>query len=221
LIDLKKIENSKHILIVAKHDTFANASVLYSYMLTQHKKVSLFRSEDIPSRLSFLPWYDKLRDTKHSTADFCIQAEGDGVSLYKFFCSQGLNINKKMATALYMGLLEEYDNFSSRECDGTIFAIASELISLGAEFKKCREHYLCMVPLATWRLKSKLYESMALHADASEASLTLTQEMLDASGATLEDAKNILREALSIVHVRKATLFMAAEDTKIIKEIKI
>ncbi len=220
LIDLKKIQESKHILIVVKDTTFANASAFYSYILTLHKKVSLYKSEDISNRVAFLPWYDKLRDTKLSSAAYTLSMESDTQQLYAFFKMHEIKINKKMATALYMGLLEEYKNFTTNACDGITFAVASELIALGAEYKICREYYLRRVPLAIWRLKMSLYESMTLSEDARSASLFISDEILKASGASLENAIDILNDAVNLVHVRKATLYKSDDNNKIIKEIR-
>ena len=220
LIDLKKIQESKHILIVVEDTTFANASAFYSYILTLHKKVSLYKSEDISNRIAFLPWYDKLRDSKLTSAEYTLSMESDPQPLYAFFKMHEIKINKKMATALYMGLLEEYKNFTTNACNGITFAMASELITLGAEYKMCREEYLRQVPLATWRLRTKLYEGMTLSEGARSASLFMSDKILKASGANLENAIDILNDALNLVHVKKATLYKSDDNNRIIKEIR-
>lgn len=219
LINLNKIKENKHILIVVKKNTFANASALYSYLLTLHKKVSLYKSEDISNRVTFLPWYDKLRDSKPSSAEYVLEIGEDSKKLYTFFNQNSIKINKKMATSLYMALLEESDYFSSDLCDGTSFAMASELIALGADYKSCKDHYLNNEPLSLWRLKAKMYESMLLTKSATAASLFISDEILLASGATLDQAVEVLKDTLKLLYVIEATLYKSDENNKIIKEI--
>ena len=220
LIDLLKIEKCRHILIVANHDSFANASALYSYILTLHKKVSLFQSDKVGDALSFLPWFDKIRDVKVSSAEYVIEMSEETQNLYTFFQTNKIKINKKMATSLYMGLLQEHKNWSSKACDGTSFAIASELIAFGAEYQLCRDFYLRRVPLCLWRLKAKMYANMQLSKSATLASLFISDEELQATGATLEDAFLITEEVLTLVHVKEALLCKSDENNRIIKEIQ-
>ena len=75
-VDLK---NSKHILLIANNSSLANATALYSYLLTLHKKVSLYSSEPVLKCLSFLPWYEKVSDHKSMSADLVIEVSAEPV----------------------------------------------------------------------------------------------------------------------------------------------
>ena len=218
-IDLDTISKSKHILISTDSDSFANASAIYSYMLTLHKKVSITNINLVDINLSFLAWFDKLRETPPSSADFKITTTNDTKALFEFFKDNEIKINKKMATALYAGLLKRYKQYSSSDCDGTIFAIASELISLGAEYKICNEFLLKKVSLATMRLKSMIFKSMLLKESATHAYLFVSSDVLKASGATLKEAYSIMDDAMSIVNVKRVTLCSSDENNKILKSI--
>ncbi|SFV54747.1 FIG146085: 3'-to-5' oligoribonuclease A, Bacillus type [hydrothermal vent metagenome] len=218
-INIEKITNAQHILIVADSAAFANASALYSCILTLHKKVSLQNSEPLNVNLSFLPWFDKSRLHRPSTADYIIEVDSDTLELYKFFIKNTFKINQKMATALYAGLLDRYDNFKSDECDGTIFTLISTLLGLKANKKICHEFLLQRVPLAYMRLKERLLKSLILKDEARHAFVSICDDDLKSSNTELIDAYKIMKEFLTIVHVEKVTLLKSDENNKIIKEI--
>ncbi|HIC12403.1 MAG TPA: phosphoesterase [Sulfurimonas sp.] len=218
-IDIEKITNAQHILIVADSAAFANASALYSCILTLHKKVSLQNSESLNVNLSFLPWFDKSRLNKPSTADYIIEVDSDTLELYEFFIKNSFKINQKMATALYGGLVNRYEAFKSNECDGRIFALASTLLELKANKLLCHDYLLHRVPLAYMRLKERLLKSLILRDDARHAFVSICDYDLKSSNTELIDAYKIMKEFLTIVHVEKVTLVKSDENNKIIKEI--
>lgn len=74
---LQTIQKAEHIVIIAstEHDvdSLGAASALYTYVLTLHKKVSFYCGAKTDSlRFSFLPWYDKIRQTPNNSADLAI-----------------------------------------------------------------------------------------------------------------------------------------------------
>ena len=220
-LNKNSFESAKHILIVTKNDSFANASALYSYLLTLHKKVSLYKTEEIESNFAFLPWFDKVRESRASSADYIFEMSADTRELFEFFLQNGIKINKKMATALYAGLFKRYDAFMSDDCDGTIFAICTQLIAMGAEQRKVKEQMLYQTPLSLFRLRATLFKSMLLQESGSSALLFISDDDLRASGATLEDAYKIMQEVTHLVHVRKVTLLKSDEEHTILKTITI
>jgi len=215
-----EINAAKHILIVTDNAAFCNATALYSYFLTLHKKVSIHNSEMIDIKLSFLPWYEKSRDVKPSSAEYVVVANAETLPYIEFFKANGIKINKKMATSFYASLMIEYENFLSSKCNGVIFALASQLINLGAEFNLVRTYLTSRVALSTLRLKAIMLQSMLLKKSASSAELFVNEKDLKTSGATLQDAFEIMKEALNLVHVNEVILMKNDENNKIIKIIK-
>jgi len=218
-INIDKIHNAKHILLVVKNDSFMNASALYTYILMLHKKVSIQNIEPLQTKLSFLPWFDKCRENRPSSADYVVEVNSDTLNLYNYFLRNNININKKMATALYAGLLIRYDFFMDNNCDGTIFAAVSELLKLHAQKQICHDYLLYRVPLSHIRLKEKLLKTLLLKEDARDAVVSISEADLKASGCKIEDAYEIMKEFLKIVHVERVTLLKSDENNKIIKEI--
>jgi len=216
---LNTIENYRHILLQTDSRTFANASALYSYFLQLHKKVSLYTTEPLAKNLSYLAWYEKCRETPNTSAEVVIEVSEDVEVLYSFFKKQETKINVKMATALYSGLYISSEAFQSEECNGTTFALASELIASGAEYLKVREAILFRDSLALVRLKAKLFDGLLLTENARHAKLFLEEKDLLRTGANYEDAFIVMKEALKIVHVQEVTLY-DAQTKKIINNIQ-
>jgi phosphoesterase RecJ-like protein len=132
--------------------------------------------------------------------------------LYSFFKTNGFKVNKKMATALYAGLLDDSEVFLSPMVDGTTFATVQELIEHGADFKLCNRSIVKSVSLAALRLKAIMFKKMSLECDARVALFCVSNEEMRASGAMSEDCENPLEESLNLGYVKVALLLRQNSD---------
>jgi len=220
MLHKENLENASHILLCAKEDSYANASALYSYILTLHKKVSIFQENKPEYKFSFLPWYEKCKTVKPSSVDLMLDVDADVLKYYTFFQEHDIKINKKMATALYSALLLRYENFSSHDTNGMVFATASELIALGAEYSLAQQSIVKSEPLSLFRLKARLFKNMLVVNNGTEIELFIEDEDLLVSGAKLEDAKKIMKELLEMVHIIKVKLIKRDAEMQIIDKIE-
>jgi phosphoesterase RecJ-like protein len=220
LIPLEKIESAKHIVLVCDEESFANASVLYTYVLTLHKKVSLVCSEKLPKKYVCVPWYEKVRSNVPSSYDMTLDVASDTSTLYAFLKENDIKINQKMATALYAGFMLQYDYCKRSDCDGTVFAAFSQLIEHGAEYKKCVNYLQNSQALSFLRLKAILYANMRLHDNGREAMVYVCDEDLKRSGASMKDAQRIMSDFLSLAHVQEVHMLKSDANNEIIKSIK-
>lgn len=124
--------------------------------------------------------------------------------LFDLFKNSDAKINKKMATALYAGVLGDSNTFTSDKVDGTTFALVSELIALGADFKVCNKNIVNRESLAALRLKAIMLKNMTLHLDARVAFFCVSRDDIRVTGAAVEDCKSALGEAMKLVHVEAA-----------------
>src|SRR6056300_1331129 len=74
---IKRIDSAQHIVVIAHAspdaDSLGSASAMYTYILTLHKKVSFFCfTKTVNPKLSFLPWFKKIRNSFPSSADLAI-----------------------------------------------------------------------------------------------------------------------------------------------------
>jgi len=132
--------------------------------------------------------------------------------LYRWFINQGVKINGKMATALYAGLLDDSKSFTDSRCDQEIFEMAHSLIGLGADHETVSESLFQSKSLASLRLKGMMLQEMRLVSDGRIAIFNLNVSHLEHSGASLEEAKDLLEEAMSLKRVETAV--MIAEHPK-------
>lgn len=202
----KNIQNAKHIEIVAKPEFLAVASALYTYILRLHKKVSLVcKSKNIGNKFSFLPWFEKIKVSDTPSADFTIACEFSSKILYEALQKEDIKLNKKMATALYGALLDETRGFV-HGVDGTTFAMAQLLIECGAEHELCSRFILKNTTLAFLRLKSLMLQKLFLHNSAKAALFCISENEMKATGASLEEAYQIMQEAFDLRYVEMAVL---------------
>ena len=205
MLNLEEIKRVSHIAIVCDNDSFCRASALYTYVLQQHKKVSLLSSEVLDVRFDSVAWYDKVRYQEGSSkADLTIAVEG--LDLFKIFEEHEISLNQKMLDALCADLLWQSKHRSPAALDGIYFASLSALIQRGANYTKYAEALLCREPLSKMRLQGVMQQKMVLKNGATEAEIILSDDDLDATGASLKEADEIAQEILRTVHLSKVVL---------------
>ena len=77
---IEKIDNANHIVVISHvnpdADSISSASAMYTYLLQKHKKVSWYcKTKDISRNLSFIPWFEKIRDSFPRSADLAISLD--------------------------------------------------------------------------------------------------------------------------------------------------
>jgi len=115
----RSITEAEHIVLIAHvnpdADSLGAASAMYSYLLRLEKKITLFcATEQMNHRLSFLPWFDKIRHQFPSHADLAIS----------FDCGA----YKRLGVEMNMPLIN-VDHHKSNEHYGTINLIDTTAIS--------------------------------------------------------------------------------------------
>ncbi len=215
---LEKISDAQHIMIVADVESLAGASALYTHVLRLHKKVSLVcEDKNIDNKLSFLPWFDKIRTQKLSSADLHVEFDYGSYELYDYFKKNNIKINPKMATALYAGLLQESDGFLNSSVNGMTFAMAKELVECGAEYKICSSFIMKYTTLASIRLKAIMFKNMLLVNDAKTALFEIKNDDLKSAGASLKDCDEVLKETLKLPHTEEVILLHVDKEYELLR----
>ena len=252
---IKRIDSAKHIVVMAHvnpdADSLGSASAMYTYLLTLHKKVSFFCvSKNINPKLSFLPWFEKVRTSFPASCDLAIALDCGSESrlginlecdlinidhhvsnskygqfnlvdttcistsqiLCNFFVENEIPINKKMATALYAGLLDDSNGFMSDDVNGTVFATSNMLRDSGAEYKLCNKYIMKYQSLGSLRLKSIMLANMGLFNNAKIALFLVSNEDMKKTGAIGEDCEGALEESLYLPTVEVAILLKENKD---------
>jgi len=218
---LYDIDNVKHIMILSDNEHLPIASALYTHLLRLHKKVSLvLKSDQIDTKFSFLPWYDKIKASKVTSCDFVLDINFNVLEFYNYLKDLQIKINPKMATALYGGLIMHSEGFLKNISDGIIFAASSELLSYGADYKSANEALRQSVTLSFLRLKAIMLKEMLLENSATRAVFYICDDYLSASGATIQDCDEIMREPFKLPHVKEVVLLDKDMNNSIIKKFK-
>lgn len=120
----------------------------------------------------------------------------------------GVEIDKKTADALFLGLLTDSGNFSHSDVDGDAFRTAAKLLDCGAD--------ACGLGYAVFRKQTKA--RARLHAEAMAgiryllsdrlAILTVTQEMLSRTGADRSETEGFVDFALNVDTVEVAAALL-------------
>lgn len=215
MLKIDEINRANHIVLVlednASIDYLASANALYTYLLQLHKKVSLYCAEfDYGLKVDFLPWSDKLKSSYPSSADYEINIKSSRV-LLDYFISNKIKLNTKMSTSLYAGLLDSTKGFVVG-VDGMIFAMLEVLVKSGADIKSCNENLINYHSLASLRLKTILLSKMRIIKDGQLAVFDLEEEDLNKSGAKLNDAASVFKDALGLPTVKTAIIMYKNEE---------
>lgn len=219
LDNFEQIESSRHIVIRTDNKHFALANVVYSYLLTLHKKISFVMSDEIEKKFVFLPWFDKVRSQMPSSFDLILDIDFSSVTLYRFFEENDCKLNTKMLTSFYAALIieDEQDGFLLQEPQ--MLKMMTHFLEAGADFKTTLHYLKNSNPLSLFRLRSYMFGNFIQKEEAQLVEVYINAEILKKSGATLKDAHVIAKELLGLVHVNRV-LLIEEEEQKIIEEIK-
>lgn len=221
---LENIKPAKHVVLFldanCNIDSIASMSVIYTLVLQEHKKVSLVcQNDEKIKKLSCIPWSDKVKNAMPISADLTITFEEikrenscTALEIYNFFEKNSVKINKKIATALYAGIMSSFDGFLSKNINGTIFAVVSQLMTFGAEYEICNKIIMQSASLAFLRLKSIMLKNMVLQNSAKTAVFHVNLNDLKSSGGAKDECKVIAKEALLLPYIETILLFVQNID---------
>lgn len=116
---IQKIDNANHIVVISHlnpdADSLGSASAMYTYLLQKHKKVSWYcATKNIDIKLSFIPWFEKIRDSFPSSADLAISLDCGDI--------------KRLGTEVECDLIN-IDHHASNKNYGTVNLVDSNYIS--------------------------------------------------------------------------------------------
>lgn len=135
--------------------------------------------------------------------------------LTSWFRNEGIKINPKMATALYAGIADDTLGFMSRRTDGAVFETAAVLAQSGADVTAVNTALFRRRPLASLRLKARLFSALQLIRDGRISVIKVTRAMLEESGGAVSACDEALNESLGLPTVRVALLLRERRDGSI------
>jgi phosphoesterase RecJ-like protein len=121
-----------------------------------------------------------------------IEASSVGELMYEYLIRAGYDVTANDATCLYTAILTDTGRFRFASTSPRTMQIAGELIERGADPQRiCDKVYYSMTKPALL-LMGKVLESIEFHGDNRICLLSMTQEMLDTSGAAMADSEGLV-----------------------------
>jgi len=218
---LQKIDAaSRIVLIVSKYcdaDSFGSASAFYTQLMRLEKKVTLLCSNEKPNyRLTFLPWFNKMRYQFASNADLfisfgCMTSSEMGFDIRGFLINIDhrhtntlygdlniIDINAISTTQVVYDLLVQYD-FKLNEKMATALYAGLLVASRGFQTENVQEQtfkfaaVLCAANAQSMRCSAELFQRRTLAALRLKGSMfQMLQLFVQGQLAVLQADRNLL-----------------------------
>jgi len=117
-------------------------------------------------------------------------------------------IRADAATCFYTALLSDTRYFTTTSVNEEVFHVAKRLVEAGAIPNEVSYHFTQRRPLSSLRILEKALASLSLYNQAKVATLKVTKEDIEATGATVPDMEGIVDYARSLVTVEVALFAM-------------
>jgi len=135
-----------------------------------------------------------------------------GMVVYELLKANHINISKESATCLYTAIADDTGFFVYGDMDELTFAIVSQLVKCGANPKEIASKVKRRESLAKIRLYGYMLNNFDLHENGKIATIIFTQKILLATGATINDTKNIINMLRSLVNVTIAIMILEENE---------
>ena len=139
-------------------------------------------------------------------------ASAVGELVYYLIRSLSAELTPEIATNLYVAIMTDTGSFQFSNTHAKTFQVAGDLVSCGANPSVIAQTVYMNQPHSKFRLLSTLLGGLELHAIQRIASITLTQEMLKETGASLQDSEGFVNYPLSMEGVLLAIFFREESD---------
>jgi phosphoesterase RecJ-like protein len=124
--------------------------------------------------------------------------------VYEFFEKNKLKISKEVASCLYVGIYDDSNGFTTPRSKQSTFAKANHLVSCGVDPSFIASQVYSRESLAKYRLLPLVMGSLEMHFEGQVASIYVTKEWLDQTGASYQDCEEFINMVLRIGVVKIA-----------------
>lgn len=126
--------------------------------------------------------------------------------VYRLIKEMNIPINIGIAYALYTGIMADTGSFRFSNTTPAAFEISHEMLKHGADPHKVAHHVYETISLNRIKLLNMLFDTIELSENGKLSIMTLTQNMLAASGTLVEDVNGLINYAKRIENVKLAVL---------------
>ena len=126
--------------------------------------------------------------------------------VYRVIREMDITIDKGIAYALYTGIMADTGSFRFSNTTPAAFEISHEMVKCGADPHRVAHHVYETISLNRIKLLTMLFDSIELSENGNLSTMTLTQNMLAATGTEVEDVNGLINYARRIEKVKLAVL---------------
>ncbi len=123
-------------------------------------------------------------------------------------------LDPQTATALFLTLVSDTGGFRFANATADAFSSAAALVREGARPEQVAEWLYESRPLASIKLLGEMLKTLELHAEGRIASVALTRQMLDATGAQTSDTEGLVDVPRSIDGVSTVVLLRQTGESE-------
>jgi bifunctional oligoribonuclease and PAP phosphatase NrnA len=136
--------------------------------------------------------------------------------LYQFFTVNKIEITKKIATALLLGILNDTGSFQHSNTTPRVMEIASSLMKKGAPLTKIIEGTFSNKNISTLKLWGRAFEKAKVNPQNGMIISVLTKKDINELGATTDDIAQVA-QILNTVPGTKFSLILSERDGGFVK----
>ncbi len=134
-------------------------------------------------------------------------ASSVGEMLFHLLSQWGIKLTRKIAVCLYTSILTDTGGFRFANTTPESLRIASDLLKTGINPADIAKKVYGNYPFSRYKLLSKALNSIRTHYSGKVASIWVTRNMLEQTGATLNDADGFVNFPRAIRNVDVAVIF--------------
>jgi bifunctional oligoribonuclease and PAP phosphatase NrnA len=135
------------------------------------------------------------------------QASSAGELIFRLMKEMGFQLTKDICTNLYTAILTDTGGFRySNTRQGALFA-AGTLVENGADPQCISENIYESDPPSKLKLRARALETLSLDMDRKVGSLTVTNEMLQETGASMDSTEGFVDIPRAVQGIEIATLY--------------
>lgn len=139
-------------------------------------------------------------------------ASSTGMIVYRIIKELGAEISEQMAECLFSTIVGDTGSFRYSNTSAETFAVASELVKLGADPAKVSRFVYDTEPLEKIRLRSLALNTLEVEEDGKVAFVHVSAEMFAETGTSKEHSEGLVGVARSIEGVEVAVFLRQEPD---------
>lgn len=135
------------------------------------------------------------------------RAAATAVLVYRLLCGCGLSLDLDVAAPLYAGILSDTGSFRYANSNPEAFRVAADLVALGIDTWTIASALYESQPLQRMKLLAQVLPTLHVAASGKYASVSMTLEMLEKTGALPEHTDGFVNYPRAIAGVEVAVFF--------------